>query len=510
VGIVEAGVLKIYLDRYENNTPIEKASIEIEATGEGGSGGPLKTTLTQSQDGAFTWSHETFAKPGRWALSFTIEAAGETDLLAGTLDIPDPHSADEQASSGWLSRLNSASLVQGALAFGVLMMALIAFRRLRRRRQGLATLALPAGGLVLAAALSMASQTSWAGPGHSHDEPTAAATGNAPKRMSDGSVFLPKPSQRELEVRTLLVKSATVAQAFEFNGRVVMDPSAGGRIQSAQGGRVEAAAAGLPRLGQQVKKGQVLAIIRPTVAPIEAANQAATISDNRIALDLAKRRLARLEQLEGTVPQRDIDAARSEVQTLEQRAGLTRASLAAVETLVAPISGVIAYASIVAGQIVASNDVLFEIIDPSRLLIEALAYDSQQVSMLQGSASMQVGARQVELRLLGVGRQLREQAIPVQFQITATGDPLPLAVGQPVSIKARSAKTLNAITVPAAALMKNPSNQDIVWVHTEPERFEPRVVRFEPLDGASVAVVQGLKEGDRVVIRSASLVNQVR
>jgi hypothetical protein len=64
--------------------------------------------------------------------------------------------------------------------------------------------------------------------------------------------------------------------------------------------------------------------------------------------------------------------------------------------------------------------------------------------------------------------------------------------------------------VPAAALMRNPANQTIVWVKTAPERFEPRTVTFEPLDGASVAVTSGLRSGDRVVVRAANLVNQVR
>jgi hypothetical protein len=32
----------------------------------------------------------------------------------------------------------------------------------------------------------------------------------------------------------------------------------------------------------------------------------------------------------------------------------------------------------------------------------------------------------------------------------------------------------------------------------------------EPLDGANVAVTVGLKAGDRVVVRAATLVNQVR
>jgi cobalt-zinc-cadmium efflux system membrane fusion protein len=49
-----------------------------------------------------------------------------------------------------------------------------------------------------------------------------------------------------------------------------------------------------------------------------------------------------------------------------------------------------------------------------------------------------------------------------------------------------------------------------VWVHTGAELFAPRTVRLLPLDGNTVAVVDGLKAGDRVVTQGAPLVNQVR
>ena len=77
-----------------------------------------------------------------------------------------------------------------------------------------------------------------------------------------------------------------------------------------------------------------------------------------------------------------------------------------------------------------------------------------------------------------------------------------------VFVQTRS--TVPGIRVPAAALMKNPANQSIVWVKTAPERFEPRTVTAEPLDGTHVAVTSGLKAGDRVAVRAATLINQIR
>ena len=91
--------------------------------------------------------------------------------------------------------------------------------------------------------------SSWAGEGHDHGEGTAAISGDAPKRLPDGSVFLPKMSQRQLGVRTLVAQEKSLPKTIELTGRVIADPNAGGRVQPTNAGRVEAGARGLPQLG---------------------------------------------------------------------------------------------------------------------------------------------------------------------------------------------------------------------------------------------------------------------
>jgi multidrug efflux pump subunit AcrA (membrane-fusion protein) len=85
-----------------------------------------------------------------------------------------------------------------------------------------------------------------------------------------------------------------------------------------------------------------------------------------------------------------------------------------------------------------------------------------------------------------------------------------LAVGQPVKVYVQTATRVKGIRVPAQALLKSPANQTVVWVKTAAERFEPRTVTTEILDGASFAVMSGLKAGDRIATQGASLINQIR
>ena len=221
-----------------------------------------------------------------------------------------------------------------------------------------------ATGLLMAAlALPLAAQ---AGPGHdhSHDDAPPAASGNGPKRQPDGSVFLPKAAQRLWKLRTLPVAAGQHPQTLELDGTVVMDPNAGGKVQAAQAGRLQAGPNGLPSVGQAVRKGEVLAWVVPTAGAIERSNQVAQQAELRAAHALAAKRVARLKELADTVPRKDIEAAESELHSLAQRLAAVGAGLSGREALVAPVSGVIASAHAVAGQVLDARELVFEVVDP--------------------------------------------------------------------------------------------------------------------------------------------------
>ena len=347
-----------------------------------------------------------------------------------------------------------------------------------------------------------------AGEGHDHGDAPAAPSANGPQRQPDGSVFLPKPAQRQLGVRTLVTEAAELPRTVELGAKVLMDPNAGGKVQPLNAGRIEPGPRGLPNPGQAVRKGEVLAYVVPSAAPIERSNQAAQLAELRAAKALADKRIARLQELADTVPRKEIEAAESEAASLTARIAAVGGGLSTREALVAPVSGVIASANVVAGQVVDARELVFEIVDPSRLRIEALAFDAAIAANI-GAATMAVGNQRVPLTFIGASRSLREQALPLAFRAQGAALNL-LAVGQPVRVFVQTRDKVKGVSVPVASLMKNPANQTVVWVKTAPERFEPRTVTTEPLDGVNAAVTSGLEPGDRVATQGATLINQVR
>lgn len=373
--------------------------------------------------------------------------------------------------------------------------------------------------LVVALALGVASGTASAhgDEDHSQDAKKAPAVTPAagmavaaasPRRLADGSLFVPKPVQRQLGLRTQQVRIAELAATVELNGQVIPDPETSGRVQAMFAGSVIPGPKGMPTAGRKVAKGEVLAWLRPISGTIERGNQKASLAELEAQLAIAEGKMKRFEQLEGAVPQKEIEAARIEYAALQKRRAHVRASIDAAEPLTAPVSGIVSASHhLLAGQVVDAKEVLFEIVDPTRLAVEALAYDVGIAKSLV-SASALAEQTVLELRFVGGGQQLREQALPLLFRIANRG--AAVAVGQPVKVIARTEEGVKGATVPRTALTKVGAGETVVWVHTEAERFVARRIRQQSLDAANVAILDGLHDGDRVVTVGAGLLSQVR
>ena len=350
------------------------------------------------------------------------------------------------------------------------------------------------------------------GPNGEHLDGAPAATANASTlaRLPDGSVQAPVPAQRRMSIRTRFATLTEAAASIELPGRVVMDPNASGRVQTVQGGRIEAGPNGLPVPGQTVRRGDVLAYVRFRADPFAQANQQSQLSELRANRALAAQRVQRLEGLEGSVPRKEIEAARSELESLAARERGIASSLQAREPLVAPVSGVIARADALAGQVVEPRDVLFEVIAPGRVLVEASTADAALAADID-AASLQ-GTPGVRLQLLGAARSLRDGLLPLTFSARAetANRVLPLAVGQPVGVIVTLKSRVKGYVLPAQAVVRNPANEPIVWIKSGAERYIPQPVQYRPLDSSTVVVTQGLGDDNRVVVQGAPLLSQIR
>jgi RND family efflux transporter MFP subunit len=362
-----------------------------------------------------------------------------------------------------------------------------------------------------ALALMLAPAVGQAGPDHGEAAaPTGTAAVDAPSRLPDGRVFLPKISQRLLELRTVTLREEAASRTVTMVGRIVADPNRGGVAQSIAGGRITPPEGGLPRLGQVVRRGQVLAIVEPAIPVADQTTIAERSGDIEQQIATAEARLARARTLaaSGAGTRVSVIDTEIELEGLRRRRVLLAQNRIAPEVIRAPADGVIASSRAVAGQVVAAQDVLFQIVDPGGLWVEALVFGGDAAMDLRGATASVRGSAPMRLELQGFGRAVQQGATLAQFRVDAP--PPGLSLGQPVTVVAQIADPIRGLLLPRAAVVRAANGEQVVWRHVEPETFAAAPVRVETVDAARVLVVAGLAAGERVVVQGAGLVNQVR
>jgi membrane fusion protein, heavy metal efflux system len=381
--------------------------------------------------------------------------------------------------------------------------ALLAAMALRGRRRTAA----------LVVVFSLLGARGQAHEGHGHEKEKAelaisTVSGERAQRLPDGTVFVPKTVQRIFAVRTLVAENAQHNKITELPGRIIPDPNASGYVQSAVGGRLSPPPGGFPRLGTRVKQGDILGHVTPPIQAIDVSDMRQRQGELDQQISIVERRYARYEQLApgGAISRTQLEDTKLELEGLRERRAAIDKSRREPEALIAPVAGVIAEGTAVAGQIVQPSSVVFNIIDPAQLWVEALSFGSIEPS--QGARASTYTGRNYDLVYRGTGFADRSQSVPVHFAVT--GDTAGLRAGQFLTVLVATDETRQGLAVPRSSVVRGSNGQDFVYEHVTPERFMPRSVRIEPLDGDRVLIVSGFAAGKRIVSQGADLLDHVR
>jgi len=487
------GALVLTLDRYADNVPLDGA-IALGIDGQ-------EAAVERQGIGLFVARHALLERPGRRDLVFTVSAGDDMDLLAATLEIPGPPAAPA-APHGWRALLHGG-VAQGGIAIALLLAGVLIGRATVRRPLPPMVEEQPASpaaraGLVVAFVLC-------AGTVEAQQFPFS---GEAPRRMPDGAIFVPKPSQRLLGIRTAITEDGEASAAMRMVGTLVPDPNASGRVQASQKGRLEPGEGGFPVLGQRVQRGDVLAYVTPAYSAAERGGLVQNAAELDALVSILEARVRRLTSLRGTVAEREISDARAELEGARQRRTAIQPALSGREALVAPVSGIVSTVRGAVGEIVESTATIVEIVDPARLWVEALAFERAALVDVVAANATLPDRRVLDLAFVGRGLTARQQAVPVNFRVEAPPQDAP--IGTSVLVTLRTARAVRGIVLPADAVVRGAEGPPVVYEHAAAERFVPRQVRAQPLDGTRVVVTAGLEAGRRVVVHGAALVAQVR
>jgi membrane fusion protein, heavy metal efflux system len=525
VGVLSGrGRLTIFLHRFETGEPVRNAKLTVSTDNS-------DVEAVAKEDGVFEVSAAWLAGGQPIDILFKLTLPDDEDILTGRLD----GASRAQTVTGRVSAspgqtrqvvyVGIGALMTGALVALLVMGALA--RRQRRatasaevqdetqpepdatpivKRLQKASLFVP---LTAASALWLANPTTLKAQ-EIRKEPSVPATmaTDQPQRMLDGTLFVPTATQHLLSVRTILTTERKSPRTVRLVGTVIADPNSFGRVQSGHAGRIDAPEGGLAYVGKRVQKDDLLAYLTHHIEAYNKGSLQGEIAELEARIALQENKLALYRKHPEVIPAVKIVEAEGELRALRQKRSELLPTLSNREEIRAPINGVISTASVVPGQVVDAREVVFEIVDPSRFWVEAIAHDPSVIANLSQAIAVTNGGERLALEFVGAGLSLKQQAAPLTFRVTQVSPSL--SIGKPVTVILQSAVELKGIVLPASSVVRASSGLWVVWVKTEPERFEPNIVRHEPLDGQRVVVLAGLKPDLRVVTEGATLINQIR
>jgi RND family efflux transporter MFP subunit len=372
---------------------------------------------------------------------------------------------------------------------------------------------------------------------------TVKETAAAPAaEKATGKVAFLMEQQWLIRMKLAQAESQSVAPQIASTGRVIPASGRQAIIAPPVGGLV--ATAQLPRVGQQVARGQTITMLRQTLTASESAQIAASnaqlqiesarleserrrltekLTGTRAEVEAAKREYERSQRLYArqavSKQQVDEDESRLKIAEANYNAGQrelealnARGSLTAVIptqknfAVTAPISGTVVEVHKALGEQVAPGEAIIEIINLETVWVEAPIFERDLARLGNKTRAVFTTSAAPETEFSGsivnIGAVVDEQSrtATVIFEVPNKGRAL--RIGMQANVRLDAGERVEAVIVPKEAVLEH-EGKKIVYVLLSGEEFERREVTLGDEYGEKVAVLAGLKAGERVVTQGA-------
>ncbi len=356
--------------------------------------------------------------------------------------------------------------------------------------------------------------------GHGHGEEKASA-----------DVELSVEQRKRAGIETLVLKTRSVSNQISALSEVKLNQYKTIKVSPSITTRVEKRHV---KLGDQVKKGDLLATLHTIATTDISANVLATaglaassaelgasIAEAKGELAAASATWRRIRSLgKDAVSGKRFTEARIAKEQAEAKLAAYGKSKSQVKKLLtsgskavqkhfelrAEQAGMVIKDDFVLGQIVNPEDVLFEISDMDHLWVEANIKPKDVSKIALGSnASIPVEDKTLQGKVIFIGRVLDEKTrtLPVRIEVNTKG--VSLYPGQFVKTSISSKTTHAAIAIPAESVLRSSDGDWMLFVEEAPGRFVPKEVDIVENLGETV-VVEGIESGTTIVSKGAFFV----
>ncbi|MFY0530338.1 efflux RND transporter periplasmic adaptor subunit [Archangium gephyra] len=361
-----------------------------------------------------------------------------------------------------------------------------------------------------------------------HATVAAAVAAAPPEEAGETAVSFLKEQQWKTQYATAPAEPRVLQGGVRANGELKPVAGQSAELSAPVAGRIPVGDK-VVHLGQRVRKGEVLVRLMPTssAAGTDVATVEMEAARARAELGLAEREVKRAEEMFAgkAIPEKQLDAARvarevaaARVEATERQLALYRSTQSgapagpsgAAFELRSPVDGVVSYAEVTPGAIVDMGTRLVSVVNPERLWLEARVYEADvaKVERSPGAAFTVAGFdREFSVdektgRRVAVGSVVDRatRTVPIIFEL-----PNPEGVLKPgmfAKVMLYTGETVRGVAIPESAIVDD-NGKPTVFVLEGGESFFKRAIQPGVRSGGYVQVLEGVREGERVVSRGA-------
>lgn len=348
---------------------------------------------------------------------------------------------------------------------------------------------------------------------HDHDEhETTHDDHDAPAHERPEIVVLTPKALANVTIRTEQVARRRVVEALRLPAEVQPHPDQIAHITPLVPSQVTEVKA---RPGDKVKKGDVLAVLKN----VQLGEARAEIAQAKAALEVAQDQLARQEQLldAGIGAQKSHVEAQGAVKQAQASlaAAVSRAQVyggsggsGATTVIRSPLTGTVVDRHATAGEVASPEQQLFVIANIDPVWVVGRAYESD-LPLLQKAKSAVIQVKSYpERRWQGsisyIAPTLDERTRTAEVRVELDNADLVLKPGMFATIIPADSSDTPAdrganLCVPVGAVQRD-GEHNLAFVAKDERRFEPRELTLGKRGVDCVEVLEGLKEGESVVV----------
>ena len=266
--------------------------------------------------------------------------------------------------------------------------------------------------------------------------------------------------------------------------------------------------------GQRVKAGAVLARLDDTALQDAFLSARAAFRSADVSLDDAKRDLERDQRLHeaGAISERDLERSKTSVANAEAALADAQARLVSAReqvektTIRAPFAGVVSVREVSAGDVVQTGALLYTVIDPRTMQLEATVPADQLRSLKVGTpvefTVAGYGARRFRGRIDRINPAVDPATRQVRIYVTIPNQHEGLVAGLFTEGRVESERK-RALAIPLTALDPRGTSQEVLRLTDARVRRARVELGIRDLAAEMVEVVRGLAAGDTVLLGSA-------